>query len=191
MDRRKAIRNILLVVGATAVAGGGYEWHHISKRPDLAGLEKYKGLLPELAETIIPATNTPGAREAQVGDFIYKMVIDCADKKSQNKFLYGLQDLEEHCHSKYGHSFMQCTVKQREETLLHFEQAGKRHAGIIGKIQHKFMGDSFFETLKNYTVIGYATSMQGATQGFAYDYIPSTFEAAVPLKPGQRSWATK
>jgi hypothetical protein len=73
---------------------------------------------------------------------------------------------------------------------LHFEQQGKRRPGIIGKVQHKFLGDSFFETLKNYTVIAYATSMPGATQGFAYDFIPVTFEN-VPLKPGQRSWATK
>lgn len=86
---------------------------------------------------------------------------------------------------------MQLSVAEREEILVMLEQDSKPRAGIIGKVQHKFMGDSFFTTLKNYTVIGYATSMQGATQGFAYDYIPSAWQAEVPLKPGQRSWATK
>ncbi len=148
-------------------------------------------MLSELAETIIPATNTPGAKDARVGEFIYEMLIDCADVRAQNKFLYGLEDLEDYCHSRYDHSFMSCTIPQREEALIHFEQKGKRRSGIIGKVQHKLLGDSFFETLKNYTVIGYATSMQGATQGFAYDYIPGAFDANVPLKPGQRSWATK
>ena len=191
MNRRKAIRNIFLVTGAAVIGGAGYEWYSITKKPKLAELAGYKELLSELAETIIPATNTPGAKDAQVGEFIYKMVIDCSDVRAQNKFLYGLHDVEDYCHSKYGQSFIKCTVQQREETLLYFEKKGKRYNGIIGKVQHKFLGDSFFETLKNYTVIGYATSMQGATQGFAYDYIPGSFEANVSLKPGQRSWATK
>ena len=191
MNRRKAIRDILLVAGFTAVAGGGYEWRHINGKPAIADLDKYMELLSELAETIIPATNTPGAKDAKVGEFIYKMVVDCADVRAQNKFLYGLHDLEEYCHNKYGLSFIKCTVPQREETLLYFEKKGKRHGGIIGKVQHKFMGDPFFETLKNYSVIGYATSLPGATQGFAYDLIPGSYDANVPLKPGQRSWATK
>ncbi len=191
MNRRKAIRNILLVAGIAVAGGAGYEWYHINKKPVLSDLDQYKALLDELAETIIPRTDTPGAKDAKVGDFIYKAVRDCADKRAQNKFLYGLHDLESYCQSKYSKSFVQLSIAEREAVLLQQEQDSKPRGGIVGKIQHKFMGDSFFTTLKNYTVIGYATSMQGATQGFAYDYIPGTWQAEVPLKPGQRSWATK
>ena len=191
MNRRKAIRNILIGIGVTAVAVPGYEWYSINKKPSLDELANYKDLLAELAETIIPATDTPGAKDANVGAFVYKMVMDCADKKTQNKFIAGLHDMESHCQSKYGQSFMKCTVPQREETLLYFEKKGKPYSGILSKIQHKYLGTSFFETLKNYTVNGYCISMPGATKGLAYDYIPSTFEACIPIKPGQRSWATK
>jgi len=191
MNRRKAIRNILLVAGVAVAGGAGYEWFHINRKPVLAELDQYKSLLDELAETIIPRTDTPGAKDARVGEFIYKAVHDCADKRAQNKFLYGLHDLEKCCHSKYGKSFTALSVAERGEILTKLEKESKPRGGIVGKIQHKFIGDSFFTTLKNYTVIGYATSMQGATQGFAYDFIPGAWLAAVPLKPGQRSWATK
>jgi len=191
MNRRKAIRNILVAAGVTAVAVPGYKWYSITKKPHLSELNNYKDLLSEMAETIIPRTNTPGAKDAQVGDFIYKMVNDCSDVKSQNKFLYGLQDVEAYCHSKYGQSFIKCSVAEREATLLHFEKKDKSYSGIMGKIQHKFLGTSFFETLKTYTVMGYCTSIQGATQGLAYDLVPGTYEACIPLQPGQRSWATK
>lgn len=191
MNRRKAIRNILLVAGVAGAGIGGYEWRRINKKPALDDLAQYKALLSELAETIIPATHTPGAKDARVGEFIYKMVIHCTGAREQNRFLYGLHDLEDYCHDKYGKSFMQCAVTQREETLLHFEQAGKRFKGIAGKVQRKIFGDGFFKILKTYTVMGYATSQKGATQGFAYDYIPGAWQASVPLRPGQRSWATK
>ena len=191
MNRRKAIRNILLAAGVTAVAGTGYKWYSITKKPHLDELNNYKELLSELAETIIPKTNTPGAKDAHVGEFIQKMILDCTDVKAQNKFLYGLQDVEDHCHSRYGQSFVKCTVPQREETLNYFEQKDKLHGGIIGKVQHKFLGDPFIKTLKDYTVMGYCTSMEGATMGLAYDYVPGAYLADLPLQPGQRSWATK
>lgn len=191
MNRRKAIRNLILATGATVAGVSGYKWYSINKQPDIASLGNYRTLLAELAETIIPRTDTPGAKDAKVGEFIYKMITDCADKRTQNKFLAGLHELESHCQSNYGHSFTACTPAQREETLLHFEHKDKPYGGIIGKVQHKFLGSSFSETLKTYTVMGYCSSMDGATKGLAYDYIPSTYEACIPLKPGQRSWATK
>jgi len=191
MDRRKALRNILLGTGAAVFSVSGYKWYGITKRAPLPDLANYKGLLPELAETIIPATDTPGAKDANVGEFIYKMVVECTDVKSQNKFLSGLQDLEHYCHSKYDVPFEKCTTEQRETILNHFEKEGKPYPGILGKIQHKFLGDPFFVTLKKYTVAGYCSSEQGATKGLAYDYIPGGFVACMPLKPGQRSWATK
>ena len=191
MNRRKAIRNLLLGTGVATVAVSGYKWYAITKRPHLAELDQYKALISEIAETIIPETDTPGAKNAHVGEFIYKMIIDCADVKSQNRFLYGLKDLESHCHSKFGHSFIHCTVSQREETLRYIEQSDKPYAGVIGKIQRKLFGTSFFEMFKNYTVMGYCTSMEGATKGLAYDLVPGTYEACIPIKPGQRSWATK
>ena len=191
MNRRKAIRNILLTSGGAVAAGAGYKWVSLNRKPHIGELDNHKALLPELAETIIPRTNTPGAKEAGVGQFIYKMIVDCADRRTQNKFIYGLHDLEQHCQSKYGRSFVACGQDEREATLRHIEQTDKPYPGILGKVQHKFMGTPFFETLKTYTVMGYCTSMLGATQGLAYELVPGTFDACIPLKPGQRSWATK
>ena len=191
MNRRKAIRNLILGAGAVAAGGAGYEWYSLGKKPDLGELDEYKELIAEMAETIIPATNTPGAKDAKVGEFIIMMVREHANTKVQNRFLNGLHDVERFSHSQYNQPFVKCTVPQREAILLHFEQAGKPKKGILGKVQHKILGTSFAETLKTYTVMGYATSQPGATRGFAYDFIPGAFQANVPILPGQRSWATK
>ena len=191
MNRRKAIRNIFLGTGAAAIAVSGYEWYGLTRKPDLADLNKFQDIVSEMAETLIPATNTPGAKDAKVGEFVIKMVAEHANKKVQNRFLYGLHDVENYANSQYKQSFVKCTVPQREEILLHFEQNDKPMKGILGKVQKKILGTSFIVTLKTYTVMGYATSQIGATKGFAYDFIPGPFMASVPLQPGQRSWATK
>jgi len=190
MKRRKAIGRILLIGGGSIAAYSGYKWWDWNKGPDIEYLEHNKDLLAALAEAIIPTTDSPGAKEAGVGDFITVMVKDCTDRKSQNKFIDGLKELERYCSSSFGNTFQQCSVKEQKQTLQHFEQRGKSNNGIIGKVENRFFGKSFFATLKNYTTEGYCTSEAGATKGLSYLYIPGKYIGCMPLQPGQKSWAT-
>ncbi len=70
------------------------------KSPDKNYLLGKKALLTELAETIIPATDTPGAKEAGAVDFMMPMLNECTDTKTLNRFIKGLQDLEAYTHSQ-------------------------------------------------------------------------------------------
>lgn len=190
MNRRKAVRNLLIATGLVAVVPG-YKWYSVTSAPDAALLQQFAPMIAELAETIIPATTTPGAREAGVGAYIVLMLADATDNKTVNNFIAGLNNVNSSCRTAYGADFIQCSPAQREEVLLKLEQSDKSYNGIAGKVQRRLLGKPFFETLKALTVRGYATSQLGATRGFAYDFIPATFNACVPLQPGQRSWATK
>ncbi len=179
-------------MGVGAFAGvESFKFLSLRKKPDLAELHRYKPLIAELAETIIPATDTPGAKDVKAEDCICALIQDCSDRTTQNKFIYGLEDLESYSHSEFGNSFIKCNNMQRNKILQHFEDAGKPYKGIMGKVQNKFFGKSFFTTLKIYTAIAYCTSMEGATKGLAYDYIPGGYGACIPIMPGQKSWATK
>jgi len=75
--------------------------------------------------------------------------------------------------------------------LTLFEERGKNFKGILGKAQNRFLGKSFFTTLKEYTVEGYCTSEMGATRGLAYIHIPGKYLGCIPMQPGQKVWATK
>ncbi|WP_316836942.1 gluconate 2-dehydrogenase subunit 3 family protein [Pedobacter nutrimenti] len=190
MNRKKAIFRIF---GVFVLAFSGttiWKFFQLNKVPDLKNLEKNRKLIAEIAETIIPSGDSPGAKDVQVEDFIIKMVKDCTETRSQNSFMYGLEELKEYTTENFGKSFLQCNEKQRIIALTHFENKDDADH-FVRKIRKKVMGDSFLMTIKNYTVIGYCSSELGATHGLAYDYIPSNFEACVPLKAGQRSWATK
>ncbi len=191
MKRRTAIRRLSLLVGGAAVSFTGIKVFQLYKHPNFQILDENRVLLSELAETIIPKTDSPGASEAGVGAFIAKMIRDCTPKNSQNNFIEGLEALAAYSQSKFSRSFRDCSPRERTATLSHFEERGRPYPGTVGKIQHQIAGDSFFTTLKKYTVIGYCTSMQGATMALQYDYIPGKYIGSVPIKPGQRAWATQ
>lgn len=190
MNRRQVIYRIL-GISAIAVSGAGF-WKYwtIYKKPDLLYLMSKKSLIAEIAETIIPATDTPGAKMAKVEDFIIKMVRDCTATKSQNNFIKGLIDLEAYTEQNYGKTYILCNLREREAVLTHFENLEESHY-LIRKLKQKILGDNFFYMFKSYTVTGYCTSEPGATKGLSYDYLPSTFEACITIGDKQKSWATK
>jgi hypothetical protein len=191
MNRRRAVKRLSLITGGIVLTLGGVRLYDLIKTPRLEALDTYRGLLGDLADTILPATDSPGAREAGVGDLIIRMVKDCTNRKSQNHFIDGLRSLTEYTEEKYKRPFGACSLEERTAILTHFEQSGKPYKGWLGKADHQLEGDSFFITLKNYTVLGYCTSKPGATEALRYDYIPGKYAGTVPLEPGQKAWATK
>lgn len=190
MNRRKAIRNIALIAGTGVAATGSYSYLNYFIAPDLGQLEKEKELITALADTIIPSTDTPGAREAGVGTFIILMLKDCTPRTTQNRFMNGLIDVKTYAERTYGKSFVLSENKEKEAILAHFEKRDRPYGSLAGKISKRLFGDSFFVTLKKYTVLGYCTSMPGATKAMAYDYIPGAYNGCTPLQPGQRCWST-
>jgi hypothetical protein len=191
MKRRRVIQ-MILSGGAALVAGvTGYKYYSLFKTPDLGSLDHYNPLIAELAETIIPETDTPGAKSAGVGPFIVKMIRECTPVQSQNNFLAGLADVESFSNSAFGKSFLDCTMDERYQAMKHMEESGKPFPGIVGKVEKRLAGESFFAVLKKYTVLGYCTSEVGATKGLAYDYIPGKYVGDMMLAQGQRAWATQ
>jgi Gluconate 2-dehydrogenase subunit 3 len=191
MQRRAAIRRISLIGGGLLLAFSGTKVYERYKSPHFQALKESRALLSALAEMILPRTDSPGAGEAGVGDLIARMVRDCADRKTQNNFINGLEMLAGRARSRYGKDFGQCSLAERTALLTECEQQGSVYAGKAGKLQKLLLGDSFFTTLKKYTILGYCTSQAGATGGLRYDYIPGKYVGSVILTPGQRGWATQ
>lgn len=188
MNRRKALWGIALFSG-TAYAG--YQLFDTFQERDLHVLEANKSLIAELAEMIIPQTDTPGAKDTKSEEAILVLLKDCADKRTRNNFIKGLEEVNGYARSNYNKEFVQCDQKQKVQIMVYFERKNRPYSGFWGKIQKKAMGSPFFSTLKEYTTRAYCTSMGGATQGLAYLYIPSKRMSCIDIAPNQKSWATQ
>jgi len=169
----------------------GYKWYDWNKSPDIEYLTGNKRMITALAETIIPAdATTPGATEAHVADYIILMIRDCTDRRSTNKFIEGLKAVAHRAQSRYNKDFESCTPIEQQAVLAYIASTDRPFTGIVGKAQNRYLGRSFFTTLKQYTAEGYCSSEAGATRGLAYVPVPGSFRGCVPLQPGQPAWAT-
>ena len=169
MNRKTAIKRLALLGAGGLLIYTGYRGYRIYREPPLGRLDQYEAVINEIAGVIIPATYTPGAKEANVGGFIIRMVKDCTPRPSQNNFIDGIEDLVSYSHSRYDKPFEKCSPDEQVAILTRFERNGKPFDGIAGKIEKRVKGESFFMTLKKYTVLGYGSSKIGCTEGFAYD----------------------
>jgi hypothetical protein len=143
-------------------------------KPEVLSAEQ-GGLLAELVETIIPATETPGAKAARVHVFVDLVLKHCRPTTEQAAFVKGLDAVTSECRARYGADFTSAPAASRQELLQRLETAG----------------DAFVRTLKELTVLGYCTSEVGATQGLAYMAVPGDYRGCIDLKAGQKGWATR
>src|SRR6218665_2037935 len=106
MERRELLKNIALLTGGVFIGGELFLSGCKSGAKLEAGFTPETiALLDEVAETIIPATKTPGAKAAKVGDFMKTFVTDCYTKTDQEAFTKGIVQLDEACKKANGKSF--------------------------------------------------------------------------------------
>jgi hypothetical protein len=105
-----------------------------------------KTLLAELVETIIPTTNTLGAKGLDVHKFIQKMIADCYEKPAQESFEKNLRNIDPLSVKTFGKPFAEGDTTQRINLLL-----------SLSKSEGKDTQD-FYKTLRNLTLQGYTSS---------------------------------
>jgi hypothetical protein len=191
VNRRGYLKTLVSVGIVGASSFSVFKWIDSHKSIGLGKLWDKRELIAEIAEMIIPETDTPGARTAGVDLYIIEVMLNCNPAVQQHKFYTGLEEVELHASNTYNQHFLKCTSPQKQAILQHFSEKAVYSNRILNKISNKIFGQSFFSTIKNLTVEGYCFSKKGATEGLNYDYVPGRFEACIPLQPNQKSWATK
>ncbi len=190
MNRRDALSRVALLFGGTIV--GAELFLKGCTTPDkqagatLNFTPDNISFLNEVAETILPATGTPGAKEAKVGDFMTVIVRDCYEEKDQKIFLDGMGKLDDASKKKNGKSFMDSTPPQRHDLLVDLDKEAKDY------MSKKKEEDPthYFTMIKQLTLWGYFTSEPGATKALRYVAVPGRYEGCIPYKKGDKAWAT-
>lgn len=114
--------------------------------------------LAALAEAIIPATDTPGAKELGAHLFALKMVDDCWEKEKQESFMTALRSLA---------AGDPDPAKMKEAA----EKSGNKE-------QQDFLAD-----FRRLVIQGYTQSQYVMTNLLPYQLVPGKYYGCVPLKP--------
>jgi hypothetical protein len=189
MNRRKAIGGIFAFTGIGLASFVGFKFYYEYSNTIRGQLQNYSTLIAELADVIIPSTDTPGAKEANVQAYIIGFMEFCSSNKEYTNFYNGLNDLQETCLHDYGTHFTTCTIEQKIAVVENFDSNSDPNS-LLSKIDKKLRGRSFFTILKSLTIEGYCRSEIGATQMLAYQPIPANYKAITKMEPNQKAWAT-
>lgn len=175
MERRVALRNIAFIVGS-AIMLPSWACNSSSSGSYSAG-ELITGtdnpLLASVVDTIIPATDTPGAKALGVTALVQKILADCYEKEVVGSFAKGINWVNDKAKADNGKPFTDCTEVQRLSIL---EQA---QAADPATDQAKFI-----KMAKELTILGYTSSEYVVTRINKYVMMPGHYYGNVPLNYG-------
>lgn len=114
-----------------------------------------------LTELIIPQTDTPGAKAANVNRFI-DWVLSGAPAAERSKFISGLTWIDERSRARYQKDFVSASAEQQTALLTPLADEANHTA-------EDATGVTFFQAIKSMTISGYYSTQIGLQQELGDD----------------------
>ncbi|MFD2569515.1 gluconate 2-dehydrogenase subunit 3 family protein [Spirosoma soli] len=171
MERRIAIKQMALAAGGLlAIPGWANAWTKTSVQISYGILKQSQAeTLAEVVDTLIPASDSLGAKGLGVPDFVQKMIADCYEPAAQESFKKGLDTVDVVAKESFNQPFLTCDATQR--------------AAVLQKLATAPEADrkDFYSLVKNLTIQGFTTSEYVMTKFLNYQMIPGHYYGCVPV----------
>jgi hypothetical protein len=140
-------------------------------------------LVEDLAEHILPETDSPGALSAGVPAYIEDIVLEVYDEPERRAFLQALDATGAEARAAYGRAFDECRADEREALVAR---------GLKSCAPSFDTGEPwcFFQAFRALCIEGFCQSLPGATRALQYESVPGAYHGCVPLAEVGRAWAT-
>lgn len=173
MERRTVIKYLFVIAGGATVLPSCLHKEGkaslLLKNIDINSDQEK--LLAEFAETLIPSSSTPGAKDTYAHLYALRMVDDCFEKESQQKFMKGLAALEDMTKKAHNTSFLNASAAQRTQILAALENKKASEDAL-----------QFYQLMKELTIRGYLTSKPVLGNIFHYELVPGRYNGTFPVK---------
>lgn len=137
IDRREAVRRVVAMLGGLTLVGGSSLMAACERRrPDgpRVPIGQFTvediDLLDEIADTILPETQTPGAKAANTGAFMALMVTDTYKPEDAQIFRDGMRTLDALCFQTNKASFVAAKPEQRLALLEKVDREAKSYMDL-------------------------------------------------------------
>jgi len=172
MDRREVLKTSTLMLGYAITAGTAAAFLNgckadrtIDWTPSFLDLDKSL-IVGDVAELIIPKTDTPGAKEAKVDRFI-DAILGAWEAKDREKFILGLEDFNTESTKQFKKGFAKCSLEEQTQVL----------DALVKDSENKDI--HIFKSMRELTVLGYCSSEEGATTLLTYDPVPGPYKGCI------------
>jgi len=137
-----------------------------------------------MADVMIPATETPGAKGARVNEFIDLILSEWATEEEKSIFLEGLAEVDRTANELFGHGFAAASAKEQAAIVQIFdEELAARNVDKLPEhipTWEQTLVMPFFAQMRKLTLTGYYTSPTGQEQELKVEIIPGTLHGCVP-----------
>lgn len=133
--------------------------------------------LDRIAGIIVPATDTPGAREAGVPAFIDAMMVNWASADTRAKWDGVIDAVDAKAVKIHGAPFLQLSEEQQKDIVKAYDA------------EAVYAPNGDYREFKELLLLGYYHSEAGATQELHYEPVPGIWNACAPLSEIGRTWA--
>lgn len=204
MQRRDLLKMIMVASGTAMVGAPALAYKKIPAVPlsRTPFSEADVAFMNEVAEVILPQTDTPGAKAANVGITMAVIAADCYTDAQRKQFRQGLRDIDSRAKAAFGKPFLLLTSTERtgllttlnQEALDFNAQQGTTYV-VRDKPSSREPGTELplphpFSLVKQLTLYTFFTSETGAKKVLRYVPVPGYYDGDLPYKKGDKAWAT-
>jgi hypothetical protein len=139
-----------------------------------------------MADLIIPATETPGAKAVRVNEFIDHIVADWFLDEERERFFSGLADVDARTQNLFQKNFADASAEQQGQILRLLGDEMAAAAIAVASGPRGYRGSlpepdtNFYFMFRQLVLVGYFTSEVGFTQQLHEEIIPGRFDGCAP-----------
>lgn len=137
-------------------------------------------LLRDIADTILPKTDTPSASDVDCHGFVDHQLAHVYDGRQQKKMKAFLKRFNEACLKNYKNVFADLNTTEKAFALVELES----ERGFSSEDKR------VFKELKSLIVFGYFTSEVGASKVLSYQPLPGGYKGSIPCDENTKSWGS-
>lgn len=187
MNRRDAIKRTSILLGSTLSAGailgvmsGCQAEPTLDWTPEFLTTDEAT-IIESMVDIIIPRTDTPGAMDAGVQNFIDSMMSGYYTEEKKTAFREGLKKVNADAQAAHGKDYSKLSPEEQLALVEKYDQAA------FGDNADE---DHFFRRVKELTILGFCTSEVGANEFLKYDPLPGDYKGCIPYSDVGATWAT-
>lgn len=169
IDRRALLMGAIFLVGGAAALTrfSRRDGAHAGAGPVLTSQQYAQ--LEQVADVMIPATDTPGAIATGVPAFLRQLLTEWASDRTRADVLGVLESIERQAWSKFGAAFVELPAPRRTEIVRIVDEES-----IAAR-------DAAYSRFKYLVLVGYYQSEIGATHELRYELVPGAWRSCLPL----------
>lgn len=190
MDRRGLLQRAMLLLGATALAG--CDLLPGSGAPAALGADQLK-LLDAYADTLLPATDKPGALQGGVPKVLAQMYADWASAETRDALSGALGRLDAAAKQQTGKAFAELAAADRLTFLTAHDKAALQPVPLApdapkGSLFQPVISvaDLGYHKLKELVLVLFYASEAGLSSDLSYVHVPGKWQSSIAITPETR-----